>query len=130
MFGEAESKPLRADPQYDQLVFRIRTQLKAKFDLLADCWERETRNMSSPNAAERHPAYAQIVGMGKPVIPWILRRLAEYPAFWFRALSAITQEPDDPVEPWMYGDLDAMSDAWLRWGEEHGYIGRTEDRSI
>jgi hypothetical protein len=119
----------RPDPQYDQIVFRFRLKVKARFESLADTWERETRNMSSPNAAERHPAYGQIIDMGKPVIPWILRRLAEYPSFWFAALSAITKERDDPVKPWMLGNVCEMADAWLRWGEAHGYIRASENRN-
>lgn len=100
--------------------------VERRFARLADRWERETRNMSSPNAAERHPAYQQIIDLGKPVIPLILKRLAEYPSFWFKALLIISAEPNDPVQPSMHGDVQAMADAWLSWGERNGYLPKAQ----
>jgi hypothetical protein len=122
------AKQSRPDPQYEQLVFQIKARRKALFEMLADQWERETRNLSSPNSAVRHPAYQRIIDMGRLAVPWVLRRLAEYPGFWFKALSEMTQERNDPVRPEMYGDVLAMRDAWLRWGEKHG-IRVAEDRN-
>jgi hypothetical protein len=95
--------------------------LKRQFDELADRWERETLNLSNPNAAERHPAYSAIVDLGKPAIPLVLNRLARSPAFWFSALLRMSGEKNNPVNPSMLGDLQAMADAWIAWGEKHGY---------
>ena len=42
-----------------------------------------------------HPAYQQIVGMGRSAVPFILKELANGPGHWFWALRAISGE--DPV---------------------------------
>jgi hypothetical protein len=67
-----------------------------------------------------HPAYQQIIGMGREVVPLILRELEREPDHWFWALKAITGE--DPVPEQHRGRVRAMADAWIRWGREHGLL--------
>lgn len=92
-----------------------------QFNKLADQWERETRNMSSIADIINHSSYKAIVAMGMPALKFILRRMKTRPAFWFDALRQLTQkiDPVDPIHPHMYGDLKQMTEAWLRWGNEH-----------
>jgi hypothetical protein len=96
--------------------------LKIEFDLLADLWERETRNISSPKAIINHPAIQEIIHLGEDVVPLILRRMSHHPWFWFDALVRLTKESIDPVTPSMYGDMQQMADAWLNWGADRGII--------
>ncbi len=42
-----------------------------------------------------HPAYQQIIGLGKQAIPFLLRELDQKSGRWFWALKSITRE--DPV---------------------------------
>jgi hypothetical protein len=95
-----------------------------QFDVLADQWERETRNISSLSDLASHPAYQKIIAMGACAVPKILRRIKSRPGFWFEALRQLTRdiEPVDPVRPSMYGDLQKMTNAWLKWGAAHGQI--------
>ncbi|MDA0841603.1 MAG: hypothetical protein O3B01_27215 [Planctomycetota bacterium] len=95
---------------------------KGEFQSLARKWHSETRFLSSTHKMIIHPAYQRIIGMGYSAVPMILQELKEEPDYWFWALSAITGE--DPVPSDSKGDLDAMSDAWLSWGEERGFIWR------
>jgi hypothetical protein len=67
-----------------------------------------------------HPAYQQIIGMGRAAIPLILREVSIKQGQWFWALKSITNE--DPVKPEHRGIVAAMSRAWLQWGKERGYI--------
>jgi len=39
---------------------------------------------------------------------------------WFWALKSITGE--DPVSPEKRGRIRDMTQAWLRWGQEQGYL--------
>lgn len=98
--------------------------VRREFHRLADMWETETRNMSSPNAIARHPVVGQIVAMGKTVLPLILDRIRHRPWFWFDALLQLAKKIDpamaDPVLPSMYGDMQKMTDAWIRWGQKRG----------
>jgi hypothetical protein len=104
------------------------TPLEELFDQLASQWERETRNMSSPQAMTKLPAYQQIIAMGKPALPLILRRMRKLPGFWFAALREISGVQEDPIKPSMYGNLQAMTDVWLKWGKRNGYLSIREKR--
>lgn len=87
---------------------------------LAERWRRETGLLSSIEEKVLHPAYQQIVGMGPEAIPLILRELQRRPGHWFWALNAITR--DNPVDSKDAGNVRKMTEAWLRWGEERGYV--------
>jgi hypothetical protein len=95
---------------------------KGEFQSLAKEWHSETRFLSSTHKMAIHPAYQRIIGMGYSAVPLILQELKEEPDHWFWALSAITGE--DPVPSDQKEDLEAMSEAWLTWGEERGFIRR------
>jgi hypothetical protein len=66
-----------------------------------------------------HPTYKEIIGIGPMAIPFILDELRTEPRFWFPALQAITGE--DPVPEEDRGFVRKMKDAWLEWGNRHGY---------
>ncbi len=92
----------------------------AKFCDLAATWKEETNLKSSLIEISLHPAYQEIIGMGKIVIPLILQELEREPDHWFWALRALTGI--DPVRPSERGNMKAMTDAWLKWGKENGYL--------
>ena len=75
--------------------------------------------MSNMNKAFVHPAYQQIIGMGKAapafVIRVLLRELSESPNHWFLALKEITGEDPALAED----TFDGAVAAWLKWGKEH-----------
>jgi hypothetical protein len=90
------------------------------FEQCVQEWRRATRFESSSTEIFMNPAYQRIIGLGPDVIPLILRSLAERHEHWFWALRALTGE--NPVSEANAGDVEAMSQAWLTWGREHGYI--------
>lgn len=103
-----------------------------KFAALAAPWRAETAWTSSVSQMAMHPAYQEIIGMGRDVIsarlrrrrersdlPYLLRELERQPEHWFWALRAITGA--DPVRPEPRGQVAAMAQSWLQWGQEHGY---------
>ncbi|MEH1806702.1 MAG: hypothetical protein V7L28_15390 [Nostoc sp.] len=45
------------------------SEIEATFTALVKQWREETFGISSTNQMSMHPAYQQIIGMGKPVIP-------------------------------------------------------------
>lgn len=92
---------------------------QGRFDALTQEWKRDTRASSSITEIAMHPAYQQIIGMGKQALPFIFRELQEEPDHWFWALKAITGE--DPVPPAARGRLSAMRQAWLEWAGRNGY---------
>lgn len=94
--------------------------LEDRFQRLAARWRDETAILSNVDEMTRHPAYQQIIGMGPPAVPLILKELARESDFWFWALSAITGQ--DPIPDSAVGRVEAMRAAWLNWGRENGYV--------
>jgi len=92
---------------------------KQRFDKLAAEWRSGVAFSSSLLEMATHPAYQQIIGMGKSAVLFILGELAQTPDHWFWALKAITGE--DPVPDADRGNLERMTQAWLVWGARHGY---------
>ena len=73
-----------------------------------------------------HPAYQQIIGMGKEAIPLILNQMSVEPDHWFWALKSITNE--DPVPEEVKGDIIKMTELWLEWGQSYGISWSEYDR--
>jgi hypothetical protein len=92
---------------------------QARFDALAARWLDDTRAVSSFTDIVNHPAYREIVEMGKAVIPAILRDLEREPKHWGPALEAITGARPVPREH--AGRVKKIAEDWLRWARDHGY---------
>ncbi len=92
----------------------------ARFRELAQQWQAETSHLSSMTAKATHPAYQQIIGMGKEALPLILADLRRAPKHWFWALRAITGI--DPVRPEDRGRMASMTRSWLSWGRDEGLL--------
>ena len=90
------------------------------FRVLAARWQNETAAYSSVSQIAMHPAYQEIIGLGRAAIPLILRELQQRPNHWFWALRAISGE--DPIQPGQRGKMREMTSAWLEWGKTGGYL--------
>ena len=95
-------------------------RLEALFNELVGNWKQETRLLSSTTAIATHPAYQRIIGLGPQAVPLILAEMKREPGHWFWALTAITGE--NPVSSTDQGRIPAMTDTWLKWGRENGWI--------
>jgi hypothetical protein len=93
--------------------------VEQRFRQLEAVWEKETAYLSSYSDIVAHPAFQEIIGMGKAVVPLMLRDLEERPRLWVWALPEITGA--NPVSPGDGGKIAKMSEAWLRWGRANGY---------
>ena len=100
---------------------RHESSLEEKFQDYAAAWKRDTGHLSVEGEIATHEAYQSIISMGAPAIPLILEDLRQEPHHWFIALDELTGEsPELPEEDW--GSIDALSDAWVKWGKSKGYI--------
>ena len=93
--------------------------VEERFQRLAAVWRAETEYLSSSTEMFTHRAYQEIIGMGQPAVPLLLRDLQKEPDHWIWALMVITGA--NPVPASDSGNLDKMAETWLRWGREHGY---------
>jgi len=101
----------------ETIVAHHQETVVSRFTRLASRW-RESRGVPHSTAARMamHPAYQEIIGMGRDALPLILAELRREVDHWFWALRAITGA--DPVEPGHEGDLPAMAADWLRWARQ------------
>ncbi len=76
--------------------------------------------LSSLEEKFAHPAYQRIVEMGVDAIPLLLHEMEHRPGHWFWALKHITGE--NPMRPEHAGNLKCMTEDWLAWGKERGYV--------
>ncbi len=105
------SSVVRHDPEPD---------LQQRFARLVAEWKSGRGHSSLSSEMVTHPAYLQIIGMGKSAIPLLLNEMNERPDHWDWALRAITGTDPVPQEAW--GKLRQIAAAWLAWGAREGYI--------
>lgn len=91
-----------------------------RFENLANQWEKETALLSNSSRAAEHPAYQEIISMGQPAVPLILKRMQSQGGHWFQALHLITGS--DPVNPKDHGEIGAMRKSWMDWGKRNGAL--------
>lgn len=92
---------------------------QAEFDRLSRQWLEDTRFTSSLTRMVRHPAYQQIIAMGKRAIAPILRDLEQEPKMWGPALHEITGA--QPVPRGDEGKVARVAAAWLAWAKDSGH---------
>lgn len=97
----------------------VHPDTEKEFERLANVWKQQTGHLSNISTRCTHPAYQQIIGMGKTAILFILRDLKDTQEDWFWALTAITGE--NPIPKRDAGYVDKMTEAWLRWAKAKGY---------
>ena len=104
-------------------------ELEATFNELAAQWVKKTGIHSNSVSIMKHPAYQQIVELGEPALPYVLRELekGQMAVHWPLVLSAITGADPTPAPKklpspgWVALDIEAIHKAWLDWGREQGY---------
>jgi len=99
---------------------KAKSQTHRKFERLASKWRRETAVLSSTIDIVMHPSYQSIIGMGETAVPLILEALAHRLDHWFWALEVVTQ--DNPVPRRLRGNIEAMAQAWLKWGRDRRLV--------
>lgn len=116
------SKDKPAPPaQSEYAALNYDNSLEAKFQRCAAAWKRDTDHISVEGEIATHEAYQSIISMGAPAIPLIMEDLQQKPHHWFIALDALTGESQElPEED--YGSINALSEAWVKWGKSRGYI--------
>lgn len=94
--------------------------LEEQFRVLAEKWEGETRHSSSTAKRVMHSSYQTIIGMGREVVPLLLRDMQQNRRDWSWALYHLTQV--NPVNPADAGKMDRIIMAWVNWGKEEGLL--------
>jgi hypothetical protein len=93
--------------------------LEERFRRLSAAWQQAVAYHSSTSIRNNHPAYQDIIGLGPPVVPLLLRDMEANSTHWFAALRQITGA--DPIPESAAGRIPEMVAAWLRWARDNGY---------
>jgi hypothetical protein len=122
----AARRALQALPSFEELSRLARRShppvedAQEKFNRLARQWREERGPSSSARRMAAHPAYREIVAMGRAAVPFLLAELQRQPDHWFIALHEITGA--DPVLKEGRGRPNEMVAAWVKWGKENGFL--------
>lgn len=90
--------------------------LEEHFRRLEATWKAETAYISSSVEIKNHPAFQEIISLGEPVVPIILRELEKGPRLLVWVLRPIAGV--NPVPKSDAGKIGKMCEAWLQWGRE------------
>lgn len=93
-----------------------------RFNLLADRWEVETMNLSSPETD--HPCFIAMNKMkSKEAIGWILKRMKKEPEWLTIMLLGIwIKKSDSPTTEDIRGKIKEITNEWIKWGIEKKLI--------
>ncbi len=94
--------------------------IRDQFEDLKEEWKTKTRYISNSAQMATVWPYQQMIGMGRPALPLILKELERETDHWFWALEAISGE--NPVPPEQAGQVENMAKAWVEWGRQQGLI--------
>ena len=108
-----------SDLAFGTALTYCRINTAAKFQQLASEVEEDCIMLSSPTQIALHPAYQEVIGMGKTILPLLIKRLSEFPTTWFWALEAISGI--NPVHKAHRGSVPYMVHDWNSWARENGY---------
>lgn len=111
---ESPTYPVKALVDGEEVSFET---VEDKFARLAVIWRKHNAGQSVTEY--NHAAYLQIIGMGRDVVPLLLRELQDGKGDWLLALKYITGAK--VTGPVVRGNFKAIREAWLQWGQEHGF---------
>lgn len=109
--------------------------ISERYKELRDKLNYDAGHFSSVARQTKHPAFREIVELGKDVVPVILNEFDRYdqtdeaesfPGWWaFSALCGLTGEDMKGYRPGVLSDLVSL---WLAWGVENGYLAKDRPR--
>src|ERR1035437_230192 len=94
--------------------------IEKQFNELAAKWKNETGLYSTTPQKVFNDSYLDIIGLGKDVVPFILKDMQHGSAHWHTALKALTKE--NPVPNDDLSKSKKVKEAWLIWGEHNNLI--------
>lgn len=91
------------------------------FNKLADRFERDTSVYSF--VCKDHPCYITMKKMGERAIPFLLRKMRKEITWLMSVLWEVVKKEDWPeVLEENRGKIKELTEMWLKWGKEKGYI--------
>lgn len=93
--------------------------VEERFQRLLRTWHAEVAHLSSTSRRIAHPAFQEIIGMGREAVPLLLREMERTKnGHLTSALQAILGV--NPVVPEDHGKIAKVAETWLSWARENG----------
>lgn len=104
-----------------QSIKTIETLTRGRFERLVRQWKSDLAVESSATRITSHPAYLEVMKMGKRVVPLILADISTHGTrHWGWALQCLTGV--NPVSSEDIGRLARQNMHWLAWGRSQGLL--------
>ncbi len=94
--------------------------VKHQFEEYKTEWENLTAFSSSITEIVDNNPYRSIIGLGRDVVPFIIKDLSQTQNHWFYALTKITGK--NPIPEAHAGNVELMTKDWLSWANENNVI--------
>lgn len=109
--------------QWRHVNKRFKRNVEIEFEPLAEIWRKETGLLSNITTICMNPNYQMIMGLGKPVIPFMLNDLKKrLDASWNWALFFLSGRTIIEFDSKHNGNVKKMSEAWIDWGVKEKLI--------
>ena len=96
-------------------------------NFLVERWHKETHFSST--FEKKHPCMKAIVDIGEKAVPTILKDIDKEHSWVFTILRELVDDlPEIPIE--IMGKLDSISEFFLDWGIEKGYISEKSEHIL
>lgn len=118
--GFSSSYKFHKDKPLNTIHQQRDSNLYKEFLRLSKEWKESTNLISDWSRIVYHPSYQKIIGLGPEAIPFILKEMQDNGGQWFWALEALARE--NPIIDADAGKIKKMTEAWINWGIEKGYI--------
>jgi hypothetical protein len=103
--------------EYERLIELEEADVRREFEKYKGIWKTATMFTSSTTEMINHPAYLQIIALGKKAVPLLLRDMQQTSNHWFEALHSITGI--NPVPKEHRGKIQLMISDWLKWAKDN-----------
>jgi hypothetical protein len=113
-YGATPEQFVKARPELDA------AGVAESFKRLASQCRRETAVLSNPRQIAAHPAYQQIVRLGKPAIAHIIGAMENDGGLWFQAIASIAGEKPKGVQ--RSTDIGSAIEQWTALSRERGWL--------
>jgi hypothetical protein len=93
---------------------------RVEFNRIASKIMEDTKYSSRAGDIVDHPDHQKLIEAGDIIIKYILQDIQKEPAHWFLTLYLLTGE--SVIKEEHRGMVPEMTEDWLEWGREKGYI--------
>jgi hypothetical protein len=98
--------------------YRKQCEITERIDALLEAIDADTAYSSRMSDTLEHPAYAELVGMGDKIIPYLFHLATQHGAAWVHFALFAELSKENPIPEKDRGRFDRTLMHWLKWYTE------------